>query len=68
METYKVNSKKKNGFQHFGSCRIMLLFIAVMTGFIERIFGLFIGDVNDINVSGGYRGCRLRIYIERIRI
>ena len=45
METYKVNSKKKEWlFNILGVIGIMLLFIAVITGFIERrIFGLFLG-------------------------
>jgi len=43
-ETYKVNSKKKEWlFNILGVIGIMLLFIAVITGFIERIFGLFLG-------------------------
>lgn len=43
-ETYKVNSKKKEWlFNILGVIGIMLLLIAVMTGFIERIFGLFLG-------------------------
>ena len=43
-ETYKVNSKKKEWlFNILGIIGIMLLFIAVMTGYVERIFGLFLG-------------------------
>ena len=40
----RVNSKKKEWlFNILGVIGIMLLFIAVITGFIERIFGLFLG-------------------------
>ena len=43
-ETYKVNSKKKEWlFNILGVIGIILLFIAVMTGYVERIFGLFLG-------------------------
>ena len=39
-----MNSKKKEWlFNILGIIGIMLLFIAVMTGYVERIFGLFLG-------------------------
>ncbi len=38
-----MNSKKNGFLQIFWELLIMLLFTAVMTGFIERIFGLYWG-------------------------